>query len=56
MQSTAMMNVSKANSVQEACIKCLAVHILKFKILKPAWKTKQKNLDALVLSLSNISS
>ena len=29
----------KANSVQEACIKCLAVHTLKFEILKPAWKT-----------------
>ena len=47
---------SKANSVQEACIKCLAVHTLKFEILKPAWKTKPNFVDALVFSLSNISS
>ena len=28
--------IPKANSVQKACIKCLAVHTLKFEILKPA--------------------
>ena len=38
----------KANSVQEPCIKCLTVHTLKFEILKPALKMKQKTLDALV--------
>ena len=32
----------KANSVQEACIKCLAVHILKFEILQTNKKMKQK--------------
>ena len=32
---------NKANSVQEACIKCLVVHTLEFRFLKPC-KTKQK--------------
>ena len=40
--------IPKVNSVQEACIKCLSVHTLKFEILKPTWKTKQKSLEALV--------
>ena len=29
-----MLLVSKVNSVQEACAKCFAVHILKFEILQ----------------------
>ena len=33
----------KVNSVQEACAKCFAVHILKFEILQTTWKTKQKH-------------
>ena len=45
----------KVKSVKEAFIRCLAVHTLKFEILKPARKTKQKTLDALVFSLSKIS-
>ena len=28
----------KVNSVQEACAKCFAVHILKFEILQTTWK------------------
>ena len=38
----------KVNSVQEACAKCVGVHILKFKILHTTWKnkTKQKNQNA----------
>ena len=30
-----------ANSVQEACAKCVAVHILKFEILQTTWKKHQ---------------
>ena len=32
----------KVNSVQEACPKCVAVHVLKFEILQNIRKTKQK--------------
>ena len=32
----------QVNSVQDACAKCFAVHILKFEVLQTAWKTKQK--------------
>ena len=32
----------KVNSLQEACTKCFAVHILKFEILQPHEKTKTK--------------
>ena len=32
----------KTNSVQEPCVKCLAVHILKFEILQTIKKIKQK--------------
>ena len=34
---------SKVNSVQEACAKYFAVHILKFEILQTTWKNKTKN-------------
>ena len=38
-----MATHSEVNSVQEACIKCIAVHILKFEILQKQYqKTKQK--------------
>ena len=33
---------SKADSVQEACVQCLAVHILKFQILQTNRKMKPK--------------
>ena len=32
---------SKVNSVQEACAKYFAVHILKFEILQTTWKNKK---------------
>ena len=32
----------KVNSVQGACVKCFAVHILKFEILQTTWKKKNK--------------
>ena len=32
------ISLSKVNSVQEACAKCFAVHILKFEILQITWK------------------
>ena len=38
---------SKVNSVQEACAKCFAVHILKFEILQTTWKNKTKNLKSI---------
>ena len=37
---------SKVNSVQEACAKCFAVHLLKFEICKPHEKTKHKHQNA----------
>ena len=42
----------KVNSVQEACIKCFAVHILKFEILQTTL-TKQKNIKMLDLLVKN---
>ena len=33
---------NKANSVEEPCVKCFAVHILKFEILQTNKKMKQK--------------
>ena len=36
----------KVNSVQEACVKCFVVHILKFEILQITWKKmKQSTLS-----------
>ena len=32
----------KGNSVQEACAKCFAVHILKFEIFQTTWKKQNK--------------
>ena len=32
----------KVNSVQEACAKCFAVHMLKFEILQIKWKKRNK--------------
>ena len=40
---------TKVNSVQEACAKCFAVHILKFEILQTTWKDKTKNIKMLDL-------
>ena len=46
------MNLTvKVNSVQEACAKCFAIHILKFEILQTAWKNKTKNIKILDLLL-----
>ena len=46
---------AKVNSVQEACAKCLAVHISKFEILQTTWKnkTKTKNIKILDLLMRN---
>ena len=44
----------KVNSVQEACNKCFAVHILKFEILQITWKNEIKNIRPLVFSFSPI--
>ena len=43
----------KVNSVQEACAKCFAIHILKFEILQTTWKNKTKNIKILDLLLKN---
>ena len=32
---------NKVNSLQEACVKCFAVYILKFEILQTSWKNKK---------------
>ena len=37
----------KVNSVQEACAKCFAVHILKFEILQITWKKWNKEHQTL---------
>ena len=36
--------IGKVNSVQEACTKCLAVHVLKFETSQTTWKNKTKIL------------
>ena len=36
----------KVNSVQEACIKCFAVHILKFEILQTTLTKQKKHQNA----------
>ena len=41
--------VIKVNSVQEACAKCFAVHILKFEILQTTLKNKTKSIKMLDL-------
>ena len=41
--------VCKVNSVEEACAKCFAVHILEFEILQITWKNKTKNIKSLGL-------
>ena len=43
----------KVNSVQEACAKCFAVHILRFEILQTTWKNKTKNIKLLDLLTKN---
>ena len=43
----------KVNSVQEACAKCFAVHLLKFEILQTTWKNKTKNIKMLNLLVKN---
>ena len=40
-------NFVKVNSVQEACAKWFAVHILKFEILQTKWKYKTKSIKML---------
>ena len=44
----------KVKSVQEACAKCFAVHILKFEIFQIAWKKLNKEHQILVFSFSSI--
>ena len=45
--------ISKVNTVQEACAKCFAVHLLKFEILQTTWKNKTKNIKMLNLLVKN---
>ena len=49
------MSLLKVSSVQEACAKCFAVHLLKFEILQITWKNKTKNIRLLVFSFSSIN-
>ena len=44
---------SKVNSVQEACTKCFAVHILKFEILQTTWINETKDIKMLNLLVKN---
>ena len=37
----------KVNSVQEACTKCFAVHLLKFEIMQITWKKLNKEHQSL---------
>ena len=37
---------AKVNSVQEACARCFAVHILEFEILEITKKIKQRTSDS----------
>ena len=47
--------IRKVNSVQEACARCFAVHILNFEILKITWKKNEtKNIRPLVFNFSLI--
>ena len=39
--------IGKANSVQEACGKCFAVHLLKFEILQTTWEKWNKEHQTL---------
>ena len=43
----------KVNSVQEACAKYFAVHMLKFEILQTTWKNKTKSIKMLDLLVKN---
>ena len=38
--------VKSTQYIQEARVKCFAVHLLKFEILQTTWKTKQKHHNA----------
>ena len=40
-------------SLQETCVKCFAVHLLKFEILQTTWKNKTKNIKMLDLLVKN---
>ena len=40
------MHQRKVNSVQEACAKYFAVHLLKFEILQATWKNKTKSWNS----------
>ena len=51
-----VLMIHKVNLVlQEACAKCFAVHILKFKILQITWKNETKNIRLLVFIFSSIN-
>ena len=41
-----IVNLCKVNSVQEACAKCFAVHLLKFEILQTIWENETKCQNA----------
>ena len=44
---TLIRNRVKVNSMQKACAKSLAVHLLKFEILQTTWNNKTKNISML---------
>ena len=43
----------KVNLVQEACIKCFAVQLIKFEILQTTWNNKTKNIKVIDLLVTN---
>ena len=45
-ETTMIFVLFKVKSVQEACAKCFAVHILKFEILKSHEKQNKKHQNA----------
>ena len=47
--------IGKVNSVQEACAKCFAVHLLKFEILQTTRKNKTKNIKMLHLLVKKVN-
>ena len=47
------VNIFKVRSVQEPCVKCFVVNILKFAILKTTWQNKIKSIKMLDLLIKN---
>ena len=46
-------SILKVNSVQEACAKCFADHILEFETLQTTWKNKTRSIKMLDLLMKN---